>query len=332
MSFPITSISSPNGLIAAPTTGNAVNLSNLSVAMQNLANGSSLMPTLNVVQAFVQKYFGVGPYSLYPIHLLDLAGTWNIVSGSYGTSTQYLAVSPFQTNINVQTATPQNVSINSYTAVTDLVVSDLNAPVVHGFLSLQPGNYVIYTPFPSSSVTNPAYLPVAGVGLMTDLNTLSMVMFPSATSSYWRRVSPFSPLNVGISNALVMSGGNVPVRFATGSPAGIANAMNLTPQTIQNAQNTALSATTSLTLPMSSAFNQTPFNANPTNVPSFSNAGPLGPINVGGTTSFSSGARRTPKSPRRPSQKELKEPRVYTPHSTCSCPSCHAFRTTTPQK
>ena len=124
-------------------------LSPLALTMQNLGPGGTLLPNLGVVQSVMSQLFGVGRLSTFPTSVAALAGTWNVISrNGMGGSNSYLSVIPMQSN------------------PTNDVVTNTNGSMLYGYLSvIAPQNFIIYTPFPTTSVSNMALLPVAAAGI-----------------------------------------------------------------------------------------------------------------------------------------------------------------------
>ena len=142
------------------TVGNPNSSANL-VYQQYATSGLGLLPNLNTVQSFMTQMFGAGPYASYPTQPSDLSGTWSVLQQLPNQSNVYLSISPLQNILNptvqsLGTAVSQLSSTGSASSpVTDDVVTAMGANVLYGYLSLvQPANYLIYTPFPSSSLSN----------------------------------------------------------------------------------------------------------------------------------------------------------------------------------
>ena len=205
------------------------------------------------------QMFGSGVYSTIPTNVASLAGTWNITTQNPSLSNAYVLVTPLQQPVITSTGTASSTNLAN---ATNDIVTNMQGPAVQGFSSLvQPGNYIIYTPFPSGSIGNSALVPVAGIGLMTSANTISMVNFPYGSQSYWSLTAPLGSANTALSNAILSAATPLFAQASPGSPAGIAAQLGITPMSIQNANAAAISSVTSQTLPAQAAFGQMPLAA-----------------------------------------------------------------------
>jgi len=267
----------------------------------------------------MSQIFGSGQYSSLPQHTSDLAGNWNITSRGPGMGNSYISLIPYQTG---------TIGSSALANVTDLMVTDMGSPSLRGYVSLVlPGNYIIYTPFPSTVFSTPGLMPVAAVGLQLDVNTISMINIPNGFQSYWTRMQGITASNVAMSNAVLMANNNIPMQVTPGSPAGIATHLGITPQKIQNAQTAAATITTNQTIPAQMAFTQNP-------IPTSSSL--MGYNGITGTTMNTASQLFSlpPKGPspaiaaaaamRRSHGGELVKQRY---HPRCSCPDCHRYRT-----
>ncbi len=218
----------------------------------NLSNGTTLMPTLNVVQSVMAQTFGTAPYSKVTNSIASLAGMWNIQSRMAPSS--IVMVSPLAGTSGAPLV-PATGVMGSTGVTTDDIVTTTGTPTLNGYLSfVSPQNYLIYTPFPSRSTGNPAYTPVGGVGLVIDPNTISMVNFPYATQSIWTRTQGYNPQNVAFSSAVSIANGALPLQVTPGSPAGVAASLGVTPVTLQNSIQGAAQANLTQTLSPQQAF------------------------------------------------------------------------------
>lgn len=313
------------------------NVNNLNLAYQNLNKGlSTTMPTLDVVSSTMQQLFGPGPYSTYPTTLTSLIGGWQIINQYPTSSNTYVSISSYN-------------SPNSLTAsATDLVVTLLNSgnSSILGYLSLQPQNYLIFTPFPSSTISTPSYVPIAGIGLASSNSTISFIMFYNGTLSYWSRINNAGMNNIGISNAINLTNGTLPVTYAPGSPAQYANSLNLTPNSIYNSQqiNTAAASNGASYLPASSFFTFNPFGIQSNNLPVSGNVSlnstvlPSSQAQLNALNNFNTSTNGSLISPNVTSSTNLLNPNspfatsariarvnpsLASPlHSSCSCPVC----------
>ena len=235
-------------------------LASLALSFQGMKTGNMVMPSLSVVSSAMQQMFGPGPYSSYPSSLMALIGTWSVQQQYPSASNSYVVLSAYVPpgSAAAQTGTILGMSSTASQTITDLVITDQTGSLVQGYLSIQPQEYLIYTPFPSTSVSSPAYFPVAGIGLAQSNSAISFIMFAQANQSYWSRVSNATPSNTSISSSLQLSGGNLPVGYATGSPAQYAAQLGLTPQALAQTQSNAVNTANGQYLSPQAFFNYTP--------------------------------------------------------------------------